>query len=536
MTTTTLQRLLRHPHAAVFDKAPGERLALRVRNPRGLVWEVTDSVLRLTTGQSLFYDGGDQFDGLYDWGVKTREYSLRDRTIGQLISDLVADGHEVVFSDAEQLGRGAHVLVDGQGDQDTSNGDHLNAYTSILWALLDAYGIELDEALHQIGQALRQMVLTQAEGEWLDVWAGIYGVPRLADEPDAALQSRIPREVFRERVNGLAIEAGIADYTGFDVRIDEPWKRMFMLDHSALSGADHLQDGRYYTYHVIQPVGREGVNWAKVYPHVVRNKAAGIEIYAPRVEFDVRHVVAQPPAALTGEFGRVERRAFSNWGANNQVLGILRLDDEPPTINHLVARHDFATLSTSPVIEYDGWHQHDGEASYGEYGDLAHVGLRLHQQIEPHRNIAMASIALSESPAFGDENFIFSRGAERFEFDPEPSVSDELALSEYTSTRAVELVEAVTTDAHTAGAVEFLPLPTGQKARRDVRVYGAAAAYERRTWSNQDAMSFDGSDAYDGRAAYSGYTTPYPVIPAWDSAPWVPDWRHAGVKRTDTPI
>lgn len=534
MTTTVLQRLLKHPHAAVFDKAPGEVLALRVRNPRGLTWEVTDSVLRLVTGQALVFDGGNAFDGGYDWGTTTREYSLLDRTIGQLVVDLQADGHDVVFSDGDMLGRGAHVLMDGSGDQDTSNGDHLNGYTSILWALLDSYGIEVSEAEYQIGQALRQMILTQAEGEWLDVWASIYGVPRLADETDAALQARIPREVFRERVNGLAIEAGIADYTGFDVRIDEPWKRMFMLDHSALSGGDHFQDGRYYTYHVIQPVGQEGVEWAKVYPHIVRNKAAGIEIYAPRVDFDVRHVVAQPPAEFRGEFGRVESRAFSNWGINNQVLGILRLDDEPPIINHLVARHDFATISTDAVIEYDGAHHFDGEASYGDYGDLFHVGLRTHQQIEPHRNIAMASIALSESPAFGDENFIFSRGAERFDLDPSPTVSDELALSAGESVRSVELVELVTTQEHTAGAVDFLPLPVAELQRTDARSFGGPPYYPRHTWAGEDNQYFDGSDVYDGRVGYSGYSTDSPTPAVWDSRRWVPEWRTAGSKITHT--
>jgi hypothetical protein len=98
---------------------------------------------------------------------------------------------------------------------------------------MDAYAGEIGEAEYQSGQALRQMVMTQAEGEWLDVWAGLYGVPRLPSEMDVALQQRIPHEVFRLRVNGLAIESAIKDLTGKTVEIREPWRLMYSMKLSA---------------------------------------------------------------------------------------------------------------------------------------------------------------------------------------------------------------------------------------------------------------------------------------------------------------
>ena len=388
MSQETLQRLLKYPHRAVFDPSPQSELALRVRNPEGLTWHVAGDVLRLITGQSLNWDGSQTFDGGYDWGLTQREYRLVGKTVGQLADELRAHGHDLVYENPALSSRGAQVLISGSGDQDATNGDHLNAYTSLMWGVLGSYAIEVDEAGYQVGQALRQMVMTQSEGLWLDVWAALYGVPRRQDETDADLHARIPQEVFRIRVNGLAIEQAVTDVAGQRVTVDEPWKRMFHLSESALSGVDHLHDGEYYTYHVIQPVGVPGTDWSKVIPVLERNKAAGIEILAPRIDFATRHVVLQPPVEYRVQTGQMDVRGSSTYGTNDQILGVMRLSDNVIIVNHPVARHDWMTMS-----ELDG--------------------LQTIQQIEPHRSIAMASIALSDGPLIGDENFILSRGASR---------------------------------------------------------------------------------------------------------------------------
>lgn len=480
MSQTTTTRLLKYPHAAVFDPSPAPELALRLRNPAGLVWEIADASLRLAVNP-LAWDGSQNFGGLYDWGPTRRSYSLLGKTVGELADELRADGHEIAFENADLAERGAHVLIAGAGDQSVSNGDHLQAYTSLMWCLFDAYAVEVDAARYQVGQALRQMVMTQAEGEWLDVWATLYGVPRRANESDAALQARIPAEVFRLRVNGLAIEQAVTDVAGESVTIDEPWKRMFHLSGSALSGSDHLQDGRYYTYHVIQPVGVEGTDWSRVLPVLERNKAAGIEIAVPRVDFPAREINLQPPVEYRIERGLVEHRGAGIYGTNDQILGVMRLSDNEITINHLSSRHEWRTLS-----EPDG--------------------LQTAQQIEPHRTIAMASIALSEGPAAGDENFILSRGASRVDFDPEPTPSDLMMLSNYSATTVVELVERITIDEH-GTAVPSTFTATGVEGRTDTYPFVTdEEAYLLPTWAG-----------------------------GWDAGQWLPDWRYAGMTRTDTP-
>lgn len=480
MSQTTTTRLLKYPHAAVFDPSPTPELALRLRNPAGLVWEIVDATLRLAVNP-LTWDGSQSFIGLYDWGPTRRSYSLANKTVGALADELRADGHEIAFENAELAERGAHVLIAGSGDQSASNGDHIQAYTSLMWCLFDAYAVEVDAARHQVGQALRQMVMTQAEGEWLDVWANLYGVPRRADETDAELQARIPKEVFRLRVNGLAIEQAVTDVAGESVTIDEPWKRMFHLSGSALSGPDHLQDGRYYTYHVIQPVGTEGTDWSQVLPVLERNKAAGIEIASPRIDFPVREVNLQPPVEYRIQLGMVEYRGSGIYGTHDQILGVMRLSDNEITINHPVVRGELVTLSNQD-------------------------GLQTAQQIEPHRSIAIASIPLSDGAALGDENAILSRGQDRVEFDPQPTLSDEMMASNYDAAVIVERVERITIVVHGAAAVSTFTASGGQH-RTDTMPY-----------------SLDG-EAYGLRGWEAG----------WGAYSWLPDWRYAGMTRTDTP-
>jgi len=128
MTQTVLQRLLRYPHRAVFDTTPAPELALRLRNPTGLAWDVDGSKLRLVVGQNMVWDGAVEFSGLYDWGVTRREYDLLDKTIAELADELRADGHEVAYENPDLGSLGASALIVGSGDQGTSNGDHLNAF------------------------------------------------------------------------------------------------------------------------------------------------------------------------------------------------------------------------------------------------------------------------------------------------------------------------------------------------------------------------------------------------------------------------
>lgn len=304
--TTTLQRLINHPHAAVFDKSPVPEIAFRLRHGSGSTWVLSDGVLVATTGATDF------------------EYNLRELTVAQVAAALGADGFEVTALSPALSHLSAMVLVDGSGGQGISNGDQITGFTSLLWALLSAYSVELREAQTQIGNALRQMVITQAEGEWLDLWGTLYSEGRRGDDDDASYAARIPEEVFRVRVNAYGIEKAILDATGEDVRIEEPWKRMFMLDRSILSGPDKFYDGDTIGHHLIQPVARRHVDWSRILPIIERNRAAGVIVLPPVVRYidgvsATDHMVYGGGLSQHYRHSRYEDRALLDFGAIEDV-------------------------------------------------------------------------------------------------------------------------------------------------------------------------------------------------------------------------
>lgn len=280
MSLTTLQRLLRYPHAAVFDKDPQSALVLRVRHSSGCVWRVAAGVMTVTVGSSA-----------------PLTYNLSAMTVGSLKAALVADGLQVVDVTDRHDATSALALVEGggstsdqfdgvwpiPGDQYVSNGDHVYVFTSLLLALLSTYSRELDAAAEQVRQALLQMVIATAEGEWLDLWGTIYGVPRLEGETDAQLRLRIPREAFRLRVNPRAIELAVKDLTGKTITIAEPWVSIFTLDQSELSGGDNIQDGELVGPFLIRPQSVGAIDWSDVLPIIERNRPAGVLMLPPQV-------------------------------------------------------------------------------------------------------------------------------------------------------------------------------------------------------------------------------------------------------------
>jgi hypothetical protein len=256
---TALQRLLNSVHAAVFDKGAAAETAFRLRHANGVVWSVADRVLTVQAGAAA-----------------PTSHALAAVTVGQLVTTLALAGYQITGLSSEFSGLSALVLVEGSGDQGVSDGDMVQGYTSLLWVLLSGYAGETLAAKAQIQQALRQMIITQAEAEWLDLWGSLYGVPRGIGELDPAYAARIPREAFRTRNNARSIEIAIMDATGYDVRIEEPWRDIFRLDESTLSGPHKLYDGITIGYHLIRPVALNSVDWDVVLPVVERNKSAGI--------------------------------------------------------------------------------------------------------------------------------------------------------------------------------------------------------------------------------------------------------------------
>lgn len=445
---TALQNLLKYPHAAVFDKSPAQELALRVRHHEGVGWVIADEVLTLTVGDDV------------------RQYDLAQYTFGSLAQRLEQDGFEVPTLAGHWGGRSALAAVEGRGHQYESNGDHIYAFTSLLWAMMSGYAAEVRLQRRAVVEALRQMVMTQAEGEWLELWGSLYGVVRLPGELDSDYAARIPKEAFRIRVNALAIENAIKEYTGKDVAIEEPWGSMFRLDVSALSGAHRFYDGSNVGYHILRPVSRDSIEWEDVLAVIERNRAAGVVVLPPEVRLS-----GAVDASIDGAmwFGTAQSRAEFVPFVRDNRLDYLVLSGEE------IARN--WPVMISQVMTF---------ANYDPLLNPESISLR--------RTVARASIALSAGPRLGDENAVFPR-SELTQDGSAMRVSDDLVLSSPDQKPVRRPVDLITTEVHsvealdTGGPVSVTPAGMTQLVTQRVFVdasivgdvsFGTSAGY---TWA-----------------------------------------------------
>ena len=224
LLTQKLLRLLN----SVFDKDARAFTAFRIRHESGrLRWRIEDHVLT----------------GSVD-GVELFEVALAGYTIRTLLEHLATLPGITVISrvSTEQFGLSAGALMDQSGDQASSNGDQVLAFTSLLWAYLEAMAVELREARRQIDEALLQMSAKTAEAEWLDEWGGYFGFPRKDGEADASYSKRIVEEILRPRGNNKAIEIGLRDVFGQDCEVIDLQR---FGDVFPIYGGAFVHDGTY---------------------------------------------------------------------------------------------------------------------------------------------------------------------------------------------------------------------------------------------------------------------------------------------------
>lgn len=178
-----------------FDRDPLPFIALRIRHSGQSVEVITGDTTLITTDTSLTGDGG-YIAFSATWQVADRTltatmledgeatntvtFDLAEHTIASLADALDAAGFAVTVGASPAQGTlSALILCDGEGDSDTSNGDALYAWTSLLFAYLQPMAAELEEAGDQIGNMLLQMETQTAETEWLDFIGSYYAVPRI---------------------------------------------------------------------------------------------------------------------------------------------------------------------------------------------------------------------------------------------------------------------------------------------------------------------------------------------------------------------
>ncbi|WOL24233.1 hypothetical protein fHeYen801_023 [Yersinia phage fHe-Yen8-01] len=265
MIKTTISRLLKRLHSAVFDTSAQEVTLFQLSHRAGYSWRVSENVLTVTVG-TLDYT-----------------YDLSLITVEQLAAWFVLDKFEVTLINPEFREFSAQILVESAGTVEPNFYGKIIGFEDLEHVWMGAFATMIRNARIAVGEALKQMVITTAEGSWLNIWGNNFGVNRQNGMTDDKYQKLIPAEAFRIRVNGLAIEQAIKDITGYEVTIEEPWSDIFRFDISKFSSTAKSYNGGEVGYFLIRPVAFGQVDWDAVMPVIIRNKAAGIEILSPDV-------------------------------------------------------------------------------------------------------------------------------------------------------------------------------------------------------------------------------------------------------------
>ncbi len=191
-----------------FNRDPIQELAFRVASTDGsLTWTVANGTFSTVvvggTGPSLTLDLGTM-------------------TVAGLAATLAEQiGYTVPYTttDPALANLSALVLVDGSGNQNVTNGDHVFAFTNEIWAFMGGYAAELTTARVAIQAMPPEMSTTTADGVWIDYLGSFYRVPRVSGEVDSAYALRIVAETLLPKGNNVAMEMAIEHATGQPVTV-----------------------------------------------------------------------------------------------------------------------------------------------------------------------------------------------------------------------------------------------------------------------------------------------------------------------------
>lgn len=262
MSTATVERLAQHLYRSALDLGPEPIAAMRISG--NVSWSIDSGVMDI-----VFGDG------------RTLTVMLTG-TVGTLRKALTSAGLIIDYVNTETLNLSAKAIVDGSGDGGNSATGVVNVFSSNLWTLLGAYGIEVDAAETQVEEAIKQLYIGSAEGELLDYWGEHFGVLREGGELDADYRVRIIVEVLRPKNNKIALENAASALVGDRVEIHEPWTDLFHLSDSRLD-QERMYDGDIWSPYVFRPVyrGDNNIQWDKVIALLDRLRPAGVFQLSP---------------------------------------------------------------------------------------------------------------------------------------------------------------------------------------------------------------------------------------------------------------
>ena len=223
----------------VFCKDPARVLAMQFTHQYPMSWQVQDGILT-----TIVSDGG--FGG-------NLTIDLTQYTFAGLVNYLASQpGYITPYLSPTTAEVSAAALMDASGSvTPDGSGGQLYAYTSVLWAYLEANAAELELAARQIASLPLEMSTTTADTIWLDVLGTYYKVPRLPNEEDSAYGPRIIASVLRPMGNNVAMEIAISVFTGQTTTVTDV---VLPGVTGNVYNADHAHDGSIQYDAVSTPV------------------------------------------------------------------------------------------------------------------------------------------------------------------------------------------------------------------------------------------------------------------------------------------
>jgi hypothetical protein len=193
----------------VFNKSPAQVMALQFNHIYPMTWQVQDGILT-----TVVQNTGPTVNLTID---------LSQYTFAELVNYIAKQpGYVTPYLAPSMANIGAVALLDASGSVTPSDPPQpLYAFTSVLWAYLDANAAELELASQQIANLPAEMSTTTADTIWLDTLGTYYNVARNSGEADSAYGPRIIASVLRPMSNNVAMEIAISTFTGQNTMVTD---------------------------------------------------------------------------------------------------------------------------------------------------------------------------------------------------------------------------------------------------------------------------------------------------------------------------
>jgi len=155
----------------------------------------------------------------------------------------------------------------------------------------------------EIKKAKNGLTVATAEDFYLDFHGVDYRIPRHTGETDESYRFRIQSEMLRQRNTLSSIISALRSQSQGQAIVYEPWKNLFVVGKSKLSGTDKIINYEYWDYHVIDVLTHVKPDFIE--RTLLKLLSAGKTLYITHIVDGVRsdEDLRQFPFDLSYEFG-----------------------------------------------------------------------------------------------------------------------------------------------------------------------------------------------------------------------------------------